>query len=163
MRAAVRSADPRTWLLATILLAASVSAPRSVIGQTCTGNGRYVVHVRPTTISVPTPTAADFDTGWIAADPAQVRVNPRGSKNRGWELCLRAEGPTMGGSKPISDFQFRREGSTTWTPLTMGDQLLASGEKGRWVNLEFRVLLDWSRDLPATYRADFIATAAGDR
>lgn len=129
--------------------------------QSCTGAGSYVVWVRPALIQFPAPSSADFDAGWLEAPVAEVRVTPRGAASQGWEVCLRAESATMGGyGKPISDIEFRQNGTGPWVPLSSSDQLLASGDRGASVQLQFRVALDWTEDVPGQYAADFTATAA---
>lgn len=131
--------------------------------QDCTGNGRYRIRIRPGLISFPAPTVADYDSGWLTAPPAEVRVQPQRSVDRGWELCLSADNTTMGGyGKPMSDIEFRQDGTGAWIPLTTADQLLAVGNRTRWVQLQFRLALNWTQDVPGHYETDFTATAAKD-
>ncbi len=140
-----------------------LAAPSTAEAQDCTGNGRYRVRIRPGFINFPPPTIADYNAGWVVAPAAQIRVRPRRQADRGWELCLSADTPTMGGyGKPVSDIEFRQDGTGTWIPLTTSDQLLATGNRNRNVDLQFRLALDWSRDVPGRYEADFTAKAARD-
>lgn len=144
--------------LLTLLAAAS-----TVEAQDCTGNGRYRIRIRPGLVSFPAPTVADYDAGWLTAPPAEVRVQPQRNIDRGWELCLSADGPTLGGyGKPVSDIEFRQDGTGEWIPLSTTDQLLAVGERTRWVQLQFRLALDWTQDVPGHYETDFAAKAAQD-
>jgi len=131
--------------------------------QDCTGNGNYRVGIRPGLIRFPSPTVSDYQAGWLLAPATDIRVRPRRRADRGWELCLRADGPTMGGyGKPVSDIEFRQDGTGTWIPLTTTDQLLAVGNRNRNVVLQFRLALDWALDVPGQYETDITAKAARD-
>ena len=131
--------------------------------QDCTGTGRYRIRIRPGLVSFPAPTVADYDAGWLTAPPAEVRVQPERRADRGWELCLSADSPTLGGyGKPLSDIEFRQDGTGTWIQLSTTDQLLAVGNRTRWVQLQFRLALDWTQDVPDHYETDFTAKAAKD-
>jgi hypothetical protein len=131
--------------------------------QDCTGNGDYRVRLQPGLIRFPSPTVSDYQAGWLLAPPAQVRVQPQKKEDRGWELCLSADGSTMGGyGKPVSDIEFQQDGTGAWIPLTTTDQLVATGDKNRNVTLQFRLALDWAADVPGQYETDFTATAARD-
>jgi hypothetical protein len=131
--------------------------------QDCTGGGRYRIRIQPGLITFPSPTIADYSAGWLTAPAARVRVQPSGQANRGWELCLSADSPTMGGyGKPVSDIEFRQDGTGSWIPLSTSDQLLAIGDGNRNVQLQFRMALDWSRDVPGRYETDFTARVTRD-
>lgn len=131
------------------------------LGQACgSGTGRYVVRIQPGLLVFPTPTPDDFATGWIVHGPVELSVRPRGNANRPWVVCLRADSPEMGGGKPISDLQYRPAGQSSWAPLTPGDHLVAEGDRGESITLEFRILLDEATDPAGSYRADYTVTAA---
>ena len=147
-------------LPAVLMLLAVVSTAEA---QDCTGNGNYRVRIRPGQVRFPSPTVSDYQAGWLLAPPGEVRVRPRNVADRGWELCLSADSPTMGGyGKPVSDIEFQLDGTGAWIPLTTTDQLLATGNRNRNVTLQFRLALDWAVDVPGRYETDFTATAARD-
>lgn len=147
------------WLLPTVFMLLAVVSTANA--QDCTGAGRYRIQIRPGLITFPSPTVADYDSGWLMATVAEIRVRPRRRADRGWELCLAADSPTMGGyGKPVSDIEFRQDGTGTWIPLTTSDQLLAVGDRRRNVQLQFRLALDWTQDVPGHYETDFTAKAA---
>lgn len=150
----------RRVLPSVLMLLAVVATAKA---QDCTGTGRYRVRIQPGLITFPTPTIADYDSGWLMAPVAEIQVRPRRQADRGWELCLSANSPTMGGyGKPVFDVQFRQDGTGTWIPLTTSDQLLALGNRNRNVQLQFRLALDWTQDVPGHYETDFTAKAARD-
>ncbi|MCL7972365.1 MAG: hypothetical protein M8866_09835 [marine benthic group bacterium] len=136
------------------LLAAPASA------QLCSGSGRYTVRLQPGLLVFPTPTPDDFAAGSIEHGPVVLNVRPRGRANNRWVVCLRADSSDMGNGKPISDLQYRRDDQTAWTPMSPGDQLLAQGNRGTRITLQFRILLDEATDPAGTYSADYTATAA---
>jgi hypothetical protein len=143
-----------TAVLATLL------AP-SAAAQSCgASSGRYRVRVQPGLLAFPSPTLDDFAVGWIEHGPVQLDIQPLGSSNRPWVVCLRADGAEMGGGKPISDLEYRSDTQATWTALSTGDQLLAEGIKTGRVTLQFRIRLDETTDQAGTYRADYTVTAS---
>ena len=147
-------------LPAALMLFAAVATAEA---QDCTGSGRYRIQIRPGLITFPTPTVADYNAGWLLAPVAEIRVRPQRPADRGWELCLAADSPTMGGyGKPVSDIEFRQDGTGTWIPRSTSDQLLAVGNRNRRVQLQFRLALDWTQDVPGHYETDFTARAAKD-
>lgn len=141
-------------LAGTLLLADPATA------QVCDGSGQFTVRLQPGLLVFPTPTPDDFAAGWIEHGPVVLNVRPRGNRNRGWVVCLRADSPDMGNGKPISDLQYRRSDQTVWTPMTPGDQMLAQGDRGTRITLQFRILLDEATDPAGFYSADYTATAA---
>jgi hypothetical protein len=130
-------------------------APTALHSQGCaSGNGRYTTKVSPRLVVFPVPSVTDFQAGWVASRAVTVRVRPRGSAQRGWELCIRSDDPDMGGyGKPISDLEWRPLGGSSWQQIQPLNQLLTAGFKGDDVAVEFRVRLDWDRDVPDTYSA----------
>jgi hypothetical protein len=148
-------------ILLTVLTLLAVVATAEA--QECTGQGRFSIRIRPGSVSFPSPTVADYNAGWLLAPTADVKVRPLGNAKRGWELCLAADSPSMGGyGKPVSDIEFQQDGTGAWIPLTTSDQLLATGDRNRNVTLQFRVALDWAQDAPGYYETDFTVRAARD-
>lgn len=134
----------------TLLLPTAVSAQgRGRPG----GGGGLKVALSQTAITFPAPGVAEFDAGWVDATGITAAVDDRGQPDA-WELRLRADVPDMGGyGKPVADILYRREGSTTWTPLTTTDQMIAQGTGPQNVIIYFRLRLDYASDLPDNYTA----------
>lgn len=143
------------------LVAGSAFLATPASGQTCgSGSGRHVVRVQPGLLAFPTPTPDDFAAGWIEHGPVELTVRPRGNTNRPWVVCLRADSSDMGPGKPITDLQYRADGQVAWASMGPGDQLLAEGDQGERISIQFRILLDEATDAAGTYRADYTVTAA---
>lgn len=148
-------------LVVTAMTLVALMTPAPAHAQSCqVSSGRYVVRLQPGLLAFPTPTPDDFAAGWIEHGPVVLNIRPRGSRNRPWSVCMRAESPSMGGGKPVSDLEYREEGQSTWTAMTTGDQLLAQGDRGRNVNIRFRIRLDEAIDAAGLYRADYTVTAS---
>lgn len=148
-------------VLPTVLMLLALASTAEA--QDCTGSGNYRIRIRPGLITFPPPTVSDYQAGWLLAPTADIRVQPRRVADRGWELCLAADSPTMGGyGKPVSDIEFQQDGTGAWIPLATTDQLLAIGDRNRTVTLQFRMALDWTLDVPGQYETDITAKAARD-
>lgn len=156
-----RSLGSRSIAPAFALTLAALSTAPAAQSQSCgASSGRFVVRVQPGLLAFPSPTLDEFAAGWIEHGPVELNVRPRGSRNRPWVVCLRADSPDMGGGKPISDLQFRQDDQATWTAMAMGDQPLAEGFRGERITLQFRIRLDEATDPAGTYRADYTVTAS---
>lgn len=135
--------------------------PCPAIAQSCgDSSGRYVVRLQPGLLAFPNPTPDDFAAGWIEHGPVVLNVRPRGNQNRRWVVCLRADSPEMGGGKPVTDLEYRRDDRGTWTAMQVGDQPLAEGDRGDLITLQFRIRLDEATDAAGSYRADYTVTAS---
>jgi len=150
---------PAVIAIATLLATTLVASP--AMAQVCGSNsGRYIVRLQPGLLVFPNPTPDDFAAGWIEHGPVEFRVRPRGNRNRPWVVCMRADSPDMGNGKPISHLLYRQGTQSVWTPIAMGDQLLAQGRRGSRITLQFRILLDAATDPAGSYRADYTVTAS---
>lgn len=143
---------PRVGLALVIgSLLALYAAPAAAQGPPA-DRGRLDVALA-TAVVFPTPTVADYDTGWVEHTGFIVSIASRPATEP-WELRLRANTATMGGyGKPIDDILWREDGSTIWTPLAGTEQMVLQGNGDQDVTLHFRVRLDWSKDSPDTYSA----------
>lgn len=121
--------------------------------------GRLAVSLSTTTVGFPSPGITHFDTGWIDHPGMVVSVQSRPPTNL-WELRLRADAADMGGyGKPVGDLHWRTDGSAAWTPVTGTDQAVIQGQGDQDITLYFRLLLDWTVDLPDSYMAGLTFTA----
>ncbi|MFO7587906.1 MAG: hypothetical protein R6X22_07500 [Gemmatimonadota bacterium] len=158
--------SPGAWRhapgLALLVLASIGLLPSRASGQACSSEaGRYRLIVQPRLVVFPVPGIAEFETGWVLADPMSIRVIPRGGGSRGWELCVRSDDPDLGGyGKPISDLEWRLAGQAAWQPISAWNQPVASGFANEIVSVELRARLDWERDAPDTYSAVITFTSA---
>ena len=158
MRPSLRS---RAAFVAIAAMFPALLTPAAARAQSCSASsGRFVVRVQPGLLAFPNPTLDEFAAGWIEHGPVELDVRPKGNQSRPWVVCLRADSPDMGGGKPISDLQYRRDSQVTWTTMTLGDQLLAQGSRGERITLQFRIRLDEAMDPAGIYRADYTVTAA---
>jgi hypothetical protein len=118
------------------------------------GGGGLKLTLSQTAISFPTPGVLEFDAGWVDASEITAAIDDRGNPDA-WELRIRAEVPDMGGyGKPVADILFRPQGSSTWTPVSTTDQVIAQGTGSQSVTIFFRLRLDYASDLPNNYAAD---------
>jgi hypothetical protein len=148
------------------------SAALVALGLPATAEGQIVRHelaLSAATVTFPAITEAHYDAGLVAATSSitftmDARNGPLGVV-RTSTVSIRASGPTMGGSKAVSDLQWRRTDLGTWTGLTTTDAVVESrpiarnGVNDAWSNtVLFRSLLNWGTDVPATYTATIIFT-----
>lgn len=110
------------------------------------------VTVAPADVVFPAPSEVDFDNGWVDHGGVAITVEPRNRNRQNWQLFLQASAADMGGyGKPAQDIRVRVEGSSSWIPLNTTAQLIAEGTGAATVTVYYRLLLDWSTDLPGTY------------
>lgn len=103
-------------------------------------------------------TQANFDAGFRQSGSATTYTVQITAANtiRTTGVYIRADAATMGGGKPVSDCQWRRNDLGTWNPLTTSDVLVESRviqtNGTSWNNsIWFRCSLDWATDLPRAY------------
>jgi hypothetical protein len=123
-----------------------------------------------TTITFPTPTESDYDAspvGFVAASTsltATFDASKAGGANSTTQRTstISISGSTTG-TKPIGDFQWQRQGTSTWTSVTASDVTVESrpfvfnGLNDPWTStIFFRALLSWTTDVPGTYPATFV-------
>jgi hypothetical protein len=120
-------------------------------------------------VAFPAPTETDYDGGSVTATAplaftVDLNSGPPGV-NRTSIVAIRAGSALMGGSKPISDLQWRRSDLGTWNGLTTTNVTVESrlivrnAANDPWSNsIVFRTLLDWTIDGPAAYAPTIIMT-----
>jgi len=118
-------------------------------------------------ITLPAPTVTDYDAGY-AVDPTGLafQLNVAGaSANRTTTVSIRSTTATLGGSKPVSDLEWRRADLGTWNQMSVSDAVIESRPVRKnqlndpWGNTVFlRMRLTWASDAPATYTTGLIVT-----
>jgi hypothetical protein len=125
-----------------------------VIPTVAASQGNITMRVTPTVVAFNSPGVPQFDSGWVDHAGVVVAITSRPA-NRLWELRIRAVDAGMGQGKPVTDVLWRLAGTGPWTPLTVTEGAVLQGTGDQNVALEFRVLLDWARDGPGAYSANF--------
>ncbi len=150
-------------LLCTALVA--LARPASVEGQPV----RNRLSLSAATISFPAVTEAHYDAGSVGATSSitftmETLTGPPGPM-RTSTVSIRATGATMGSGKPIADLEWSRADVGSWNGLSTTDvtiesrQFQRNGINDPWNNtVNFRTLLDWDDDGPATYNATVVFT-----
>lgn len=117
-------------------------------------------------------TETDYDTGYIEKTSAQALTL---KSNKKWSVYVKTTSADMGTvedyTKPISDFLwFANKGTkpdkidplpkTVPTPITNTDDLVAEGKQasGIGIDMDYKILLDWEKDVPGTYTITLVYT-----
>jgi hypothetical protein len=119
--------------------------------------------------TIPAPTAADYAAGFVVdATGIGYTVSRSGGPPttlRTDRISIRSTSPNLGGGKALSNLEWQRAGTGTWTPMTMTDALVESRQLSRdspelpWSgSILFRMLVGWANDPPATYSANLVIT-----
>jgi len=100
-----------------------------------------------------------FDFGYVELDPNKPTLEI--SSNKQWKLSAMVTSSTGPYDKKTKDFQLKSTGSPYVTngfddykPLSDKDQEIASynqGVKSEEYPCQYRILLDWKKDVPGTY------------
>ena len=112
---------------------------------------------------------ADFDTGYTDLDVG--KPNLKVSANKDWKLMAKSSGFAAVGTytKDVGDLQLKNVGSYVagtfgdFTSLSVTDQDIAVnaiGVKNDDNNCQYRILLDYTEDIPGTYTATVTYTLA---
>ena len=141
-------------LLALVLFASPVAAQKTIL--TLAGG----------TVTFPTPTAADYIAGFVAAATGVTfTLNAQTGTSRTTTVAIRSSSANLGGGKVIGDLQWRRSDLATWNSVTLTDAqveqriLVRNVLNDPWSNtIFFRMLLNWATDAPATYSANYVIT-----
>jgi len=106
-------------------------------------------------------TQSAFDAGYIEFDPKNPALTVFANSN--WKLSARSSGFSGPYQKPIGDLMLKDAGQkhvtngfNTYKPLSLNDQEIASYTKGVKNEIhpcQYKILLDWEKDVPGTYSA----------
>jgi hypothetical protein len=116
----------------------------------------------------PTPAVTDYDNGLVnnaTGITFTLAVTGGAATNRTTIVSIRSSSASLGGSKPLSDLQWRRADLATWNAMTTSNATIESrtvkknGVNDPWSNtVFFRMLLSWTSDAPGTYSAGLVFT-----
>jgi hypothetical protein len=118
------------------------------------------------TVTFPAPTATDYVNGYVdAATGVTFTLNATAGASRTTTILVRATSASLGGGKVLGDLQWRRSDLVTWNGVTTTDVqveqrvMVKNGVNDPWGNtVFFRMLLDWTKDAPGTYSANYVIT-----
>lgn len=144
--------SPGFWPLAVVCAWLAVPSPAE--GQSaCAGSGRYHLRSAPASISYGPVTLSDLENGEIVAGTVELRVVPRGNRDRDWTLCVAGPGPVFGpGGKAVEDIELRVAAGGAWQPVTASEQFVVNGSGNTRLDVTFRVAVDYA-DAPGSYAA----------
>lgn len=144
--------SPALWPLAVVCAVLVVPSPAEAQGA-CGGNGRYHLRSAPASISYGPVTLSELENGEIVAGTVELRVTPRGKRQRDWTLCVAGPGPVFGpGGKAIEDIELRIAGGGAWQPVTADERFVVNGSGNARLAVTFRVAVDYA-DAPGSYVA----------
>jgi len=135
-----------------------------IIAPTC--NLGIVNNDASKTITRDSTAESAFSEGYVEfdADKPTLIVN----SNKKWKLSVKSTDFTGPYSKEITDLQLKdlsgvhvKNGFDDYQSLSKGDQDIAmhdGGVKGEAHPLQYKVLLDWEKDIPGTYEANVTYT-----
>jgi len=106
-------------------------------------------------------TQAAFEAGYVEFDPEQPTLKVWANSN--WKLSARSSGFNGPYQKQTGDLMLKDAGSrnvtngfNTYKPLSSSDQEIASssiGVRNEIHPCQYKILLDWEKDIPGTYSA----------
>lgn len=125
--------------------------------------------VSATTVTFASPTAADYVAGYLYASPnisATIQPTTGTTNDRNSLLYIMTSSANLGGSKPVSNLEYKCTAGSTWTQMTTTNVLIAQNRTGvggpnsPWsCILQFRIKLAWTSDLNgATFAATLVTT-----
>lgn len=115
----------------------------------------------------PAPTATDYINGYVySTSGVAYTVNAtNGAASHTTTVSIRATSANLGGTKPLTDLEWRRSDLATWNTIssttTQVEQkvVVLNVLNDPWGNtIFFRMKLSWTADPPATYSANYQIT-----
>lgn len=151
----------RQW---AAILAVALLVPAALVAQ---GKERLTITGAPVSFSAPTVT--DYNNGYLPAGGALTYTVAGTGGGRGIShtstVSVRATTGTLGGTKVITDLQWRRADLSTWNPMTTTAAqieqrlIVRRGSNDPWSNQVFlRMLLSYANDGPGTHSATLVFT-----
>lgn len=142
----------RARLIASLALLATVVAPATAWAQHMT------LTVSNGPVTFPTPTATDFDAGYVyATNTLTVAVSistGKPSNTYGATVSFQATPTNLGGTKALSDLEWQLNGgawtATTVTPNSLPQHTVSRNSPSSDV-LAFRMKLSYTNDVPGSY------------
>jgi len=120
------------------------------------------------TITFPAPTAADYIAGFInSTSGVTFTVDAQTGVSRTTTISIRSTSANLGGGKVLGDLQWRRSDLASWNSITVTDAqveqrvVVRNVSNDPWSNtIFFRIILNWTADVPGTYSANYQVTLA---
>lgn len=111
----------------------------------------------------------DFDAGYTTLDSGKPTLTVSANKN--WKLSAKSSGFAANGSytKATGDLKLKHAGAyvansfSGFVSLATTDQDIATNATGVWDEIyacQYRIVLDWTKDIPGTYTATVTYTLA---
>ena len=119
------------------------------------------------TITFPAPTATDYINGFVNSTTGVTYTldATNGNQSHTTTVLIRASSVNLGNGKIIGDLQWRRSDLSAWNNITTTNSqveqkvMVRGGQNDPWSNtIFFRLVLDWTKDSPATYAANYQIT-----
>jgi hypothetical protein len=119
------------------------------------------------TITFPAPTATDYINGFVnSTSGVTYTLNAtNGNQSHTTTVLIRATSANLGSGKSLGDLQWRRSDLSGWNSIATTDAqveqkvMIRSTLNDPWSNtIFFRMVLDWTKDAPATYSANYQIT-----
>jgi hypothetical protein len=149
----------RPGRLALLVALIAVAAPVTAWAQ------RMTLTVSNGPVTFPTPTATDFDAGYVVATntlTVAVSVSTgKPSNTYGATVSFQATPANLGGTKALSDLEWQLNGGT-WTATTVAPNSLPQRTVSRSSPssdvLAFRMKLSYANDVPGSYGTNLTFT-----
>ena len=144
-------------VIALALIAAPLSAQNPKTQLTLGGG----------TVTFPAPTATDYINGYVYSTTGVTYTvdATNGAASHTTTISLRTTSANLGGTKPVTDLEWRRSDLATWNAISSTDTQVEQKIMIRgllndpWSNtIFFRMKLSWTADAPATYSANYQIT-----
>lgn len=153
----------RSWRLAAISCLA-LALPATLLAQ-----GKEKLTITGGPVSFPAPTVTDYNNGYLSAGGALTYTVAGTGGGRGIShtstVSVRATTGTLGGTKSITDLQWRRADLPTWNPMTTTSAqieqrvIVRRGSNDPWSNQIFlRMLLSYANDGPGAHSGTLVFT-----
>jgi hypothetical protein len=149
-------------------VSASVAMALAIIaGPLQAQNPKTDLTLGGSTVTFPAPTATDYVNGYVySTTGVTYTINAtNGATSHTTTISLRATSANLGGSKPLTDLEWRRSDLAAWNPIsstnTQVEQKIVVQNllNDPWNNtIFFRMKLSWTADPPATYAANYQIT-----
>jgi hypothetical protein len=119
------------------------------------------------TITFPSPTASDYINGFVnSTTGVTYTLNAtNGNQSHTTTVLIRTTSANLGSGKSLGDLQWRRSDLSAWNSIGSTNAqveqkiMIRSTLNDPWSNtIFFRMILDWTKDAPATYSANYQIT-----
>jgi hypothetical protein len=119
------------------------------------------------TITFPAPTATDYINGFVNSTSGVTYTldATNGNQSHTTTVLIRTTSANLGSGKSLGDLQWRRSDLSAWNSIATTDAqveqkiMIRSTLNDPWSNtIFFRMVLDWTKDAPATYSANYQIT-----